>query len=114
MMRTMNGCLYERTTQILAWALVAVCALPASGAEKVNLFNPFTLRSTPVSISRTGATDQGESGAEFLGGLGLIGGRLGDFPDPVVPSVLRPVEIRIPSRPNLRSPRQREFLSSIW
>lgn len=94
--------------------LIAFVAAPSTADQKVSLFNPFTLQSkTVVAADSSPSIELGDlmllaSGNDANGSLGAQ--------DPRPTLSLRGQEIRIPSRPNLRSSFSRfpQFASSIW
>ena len=93
--------------------LLAFAAVPSMGDQKVNLFNPFTLQSKSVvaaSSSPSVALDD-----LLLLASGATGSRLTDE-DPRPSITLRGQEIRIPTRPDIRSSFSRfpPFDASIW
>ena len=79
---------------------VVLAAVPCMGDQKLSLFNPFTLQTeTVVAADSTPSVQLSDL---LLLADGVAGGALGD--EDVRPTLsLRGQNIRIPSRPSLRS-----------
>jgi len=94
--------------------LVAFVAAPSMADQKVNLFNPFTLQSKSV-VAADSSPSVGLADLFLLASGSTASGSLAnDDPRPTIS--LRGQEIRIASRPNLRSSFSRfpDFSASSW
>ena len=93
--------------------LATFVAVPSMADEKVNLFNPFSLQTKSVIVADS--TPGMLLNDLILATAGSANGKLdADGPRPTIS--LRGQEIRIPSRPNLRSSFSRfpAFSASSW
>jgi len=107
----MDGRIKRMRLGLALIVLVTFVAVPSMADQKVSLFNPFTLQSKSVVAA--------DSTPSALGDLLLLAAAdgtssLGDG-DPRPTISLRGQEIRIPSKPNLRSSFSKiPYAASVW